>query len=114
MAGGADFLIDLEAARERRPVIGAEDALEGPMQLRRRRGFRGATATAAGTGADQRRRQQGEKRTAHQAFSIGKARAGAAAPDIAPPFSTGSLMLRGRGSGRSNRASSGKITRKCR
>ena len=35
VAGGADFLVDLKTALQRRPVIGAEHAVERPLLVRR-------------------------------------------------------------------------------
>src|SRR5262249_53779856 len=84
---------------------GAEDALERPLLMRKFDGFRARGASGRDEDGD-----DGERQLAHHAFSIGLAGAGAAAKP--PPFSTGSLMLCGQGSGRSNTLNSGSRTMK--
>ena len=109
MAGGADFLVDLEAAPERRLVEGAEDAGEGPM-LRRQRFLLGPDRAggAEHPGGEQQGERQARRHGAgHHCFSI--VWAGEAAM---PPPSTGLPMLMGSGRGRSNSPSSGNRTRK--
>ncbi len=107
MAGSTPLAVDLQAALGRRPVEGAEDALERPVlggrRLRR-------PAGRAGGKAEDKRRDGKEGFQRYRAFSIGLA---AAPPATAPaPFTTGSLMLSGSGWGRSMNPKSGMRIRK--
>src|ERR1700757_1707272 len=43
MTDRADFLVDLEAALQRRPVVGAENTVERPFLTRERRAFFGGS-----------------------------------------------------------------------
>src|SRR3546814_13058829 len=108
MTGGAHLVVDLEAALQRRPVIGAEEALEGPVLVLQRRLF-GRRGGGAGQADDAAGRGKCDQGATHQAFSIGRARAPAAMP---PPLRNGWRTLAGRGRGRSKTLSSGSRTRR--
>ena len=92
MAGGADFLKDLEAALQLAPVEGAEDAFVLPVligHVRRLAGRKGRVAAEEREGAD----QPGQQHAAHHVFSPEAAGAAASAGAAAvasspPPFST--------------------------
>ena len=110
VAGGADLLVDLEAALQRGPVVGAEDAVERPFLTRRRwrlLGGAGAVARAAHSAAI-------SAAAAKQVLRISglrHRRAGAArgAPRLR---STAAPMLHGNGRGRSSLPISGNRIRK--
>src|SRR5262245_53636448 len=114
MAGGADLLVDLKSTLQHRLVVGAEDAVEIPLLVRQRI-LRRDSGKALGqlvlctAGADSKDQRKGgaaaNDDAAHYAFSIGLAGTGAGTNP--PPFNTASLMLCGKGSGRSNTLRSG-------
>ena len=96
MAGGADFLIDIQATLRAGDIDGAEDAVKAPFLVRqddmlfRRNDGTGKTDGECGAGQEQ-------TKSAHHAF---------------PPPRTDLLMLSGNGKGRSSLPRTGRITRK--
>ena len=109
MAGRADLLVDLKAALQRRPVVGAEDAVERPLLVRQR-----GVSWARAAERRQRRDQQRQRGGSDERFSISglRQRRLGAAKSSATARSTAAPMLVGSGRGRSSLPISGNRIRK--
>ena len=110
MTDRTDFLVDLETALQRSPVVGAEDAVERPLLMRQRRALVGGSEREPGPARRQPAPRRPKSASAFQGFA-----SGAPAPlSRAPPPSTVAPMLLGSGCGRSSLPISGSRMSMCR
>src|SRR5947207_11936741 len=102
MAGGADFLVNLKAALQRRAVVRAERPFEGPAEMLRRKR---ACVDGRLRGCGDRKRGEGKSEPS-KAHDRGPHSAGALTCSAPEPM-TEVAMVAGRGFGDWSRPSSG-------